>query len=102
MLRYCNISKALSWDVIGFLSVVAVVVYLDYFGLFGFVKMYRHCLRMIKGNSRFVANLTLGFIFSCHKDFVLFLFLIDILKKRWLEKFRKNTTLILFVLVGHN
>lgn len=38
MLKCCNIvtsEKPLSWDVIEFLFVVAVIVCLDYFGFFG-------------------------------------------------------------------
>lgn len=61
MLRYCNFSKALSWDVVGFLSVVAVTVYSDYLGLFGLIRMYRRCLRMIKGEFQICCKFNSGF-----------------------------------------
>ena len=48
MLWHGNFAKVLSWGVVRFLSGFAVV-YLDYFGLFGLMKVYRWCLRMIKG-----------------------------------------------------
>lgn len=82
----------LPWDVVGFLSVVTVV-YLDYFWWFGLIRKCRCCIGMIKEELQICCSFYSGFIFSCHKDFVLFLFLTNILKKKRHEKFRRNTTL---------